>query len=125
VATEDSLEERITSYMEKLSKSKTPERNTSIIYELYGQGSCYVYDSLPVSYAMFLRDPWSFESVIDTVNAGGDTDTNAKIVGELFGALHGIEFFENAKNRWMIDELQGANEIIQLGETFCDTLNIN
>ena len=63
------------------------------IREVFGNGSCYVYTSLPFSYAFFLRNPHSFQSVLDVVNAGGDTDTNGSLVGSLLGALNGPSVF--------------------------------
>ena len=48
-----------------------------------------MYDSIPFAYAFFLRKPLKFEAVIDVINAGGDTDSNAAIVGSLQGALLG------------------------------------
>lgn len=123
-ATEDQIRDRITKLVMSVIKQEKSDRSVQSIADEYGGGSCYVYDSLPFSYAMFLRKPTSFESVIETANAGGDTDTNAKIVGEMFGALHGIEFFEAKKNRWMLQGLQGADEIIKAGNLFCDTLGI-
>lgn len=47
------------------------------------------YNSFGLSYAMFLRNPNSFDAVYDAIAAGGDTDSNASIVGSLLGALHG------------------------------------
>lgn len=91
----------------------------------FGSGSCYVYDSLPFAYAWFLRDPHSFQSILDTVNAGGDTDTNAKLVGEMIGALHGIEFFHEEENLWSIAELPCEGELIDLGNELCDVLGID
>jgi hypothetical protein len=38
-----------------------------------------------------LRSPSFEEGVVDTVQAGGDTDTNAAIAGALLGAVHGRE----------------------------------
>jgi len=38
------------------------------------------------------------EGIIDTIQQGGDTDTNAAIAGALLGAVHGIE---NIPNRWV------------------------
>lgn len=104
-----------------------PQLNSMSVDDIrreFGNGSCYVYDSLPFSYAWFLRDPGSFETILDTVNAGGDTDTNAKMVGELLGALHGIEFFENTDNRWAIEGLPCFEELIHLGNRLCDTLGL-
>jgi ADP-ribosylglycohydrolase len=47
------------------------------------------YNSFGLSYAMFVRKPDSFEAVYDVIAAGGDTDSNASIVGSLLGALNG------------------------------------
>src|SRR5262249_47265020 len=52
-------------------------------------GGCYVYESLPFSYAFFLRDPKYFTAVIDVISSGGDTDSNGALVGALQGALLG------------------------------------
>lgn len=57
------------------------------------KGSSYVYNSLPFSYYFFLRNPRSVESMWDAVNAGGDTDSNAALVGGLIGALNGASVF--------------------------------
>lgn len=59
----------------------------------FGGGTCYVLNSLPFSYALFLRDWQSIEALYATVNAGGDTDSNAAMVGALLGALHGKDLF--------------------------------
>lgn len=55
----------------------------------FGGGACYVYESLPLAYALFLRKPHSIEALYDAVNFGGDTDTVAAIVGALSGAYNG------------------------------------
>jgi ADP-ribosyl-[dinitrogen reductase] hydrolase len=59
--------------------------------EQWGGGSCYVLDSLPVSLLCFLKNPSSFEAVINAVNLGGDSDSNGSIVGALLGVLNGSE----------------------------------
>jgi len=52
--------------------------------------TCFALESIPFSLAIFLRNPDDFEqAVLEAVNAGGDTDTNASIVGGLCGALLG------------------------------------
>jgi ADP-ribosylglycohydrolase len=51
---------------------------------------CFSLESVPFSLAVFLRRHSDFEeAVLETVNAGGDTDSNAGIVGALCGALCG------------------------------------
>jgi len=54
--------------------------------------SCYTLESVPFSIATFLRHPTDFRAALkEAVEAGGDTDTNAAIVGSLVGANVGLE----------------------------------
>jgi ADP-ribosylglycohydrolase len=56
--------------------------------------SYYVYDTVPCAFYCFSRyfdDPEM--AIIESVNAGGDTDSIGCITGALCGALHGIERF--------------------------------
>ncbi|MBT5502645.1 ADP-ribosylglycohydrolase family protein [Candidatus Falkowbacteria bacterium] len=54
--------------------------------------SCYSLESIPFAIAIFFRNPTNFRAgVLEAVNAGGDTDTNAAIVGALIGANVGLE----------------------------------
>lgn len=65
--------------------------------KIFGGGGSYAFYSFGLSYAIWARsalnpdNPAPFEAVFDAVNAGGDTDTNASIVGSLVGALHGMQ----------------------------------
>jgi len=65
------------------------------VHEIGGEGkprfSCR--HSLPLSIYCFLTAPHSIESLYTAVSAGGDTDTNASIVGALVGALNGASIF--------------------------------
>lgn len=90
----------------------------------YGGGSCYVYDSLPFAYAIFLRNLHSMNGIIEAANAGGDNDTNAKIVGELLGASEGLEFFLRPENIWAVAGLRDYDKLIELANCFCDTFGI-
>jgi ADP-ribosylglycohydrolase len=66
------------------------------IVALFGGGGSYAYYSFGLSYAIWARsmlnsdNPSPFDAVLEAVNAGGDTDTNASIVGSLVGALYGM-----------------------------------
>jgi ADP-ribosylglycohydrolase len=80
-----------------------------------------VYDSLPFSYALFLRNPRSFGSIMEAVNAGGDNDTNAKLVGEMLGAYYGLDFFLTAENKWAVEGLRCYDKLLALADRFCDT----
>lgn len=82
--------------------------------------TCYVYNSLPFSLGMFFCDPHSIETLYDTINAGGDTDTNGSIVGALLGALNGVKIFP----QHLIDGLWRKDEIIDCAQRFCQRFQI-
>lgn len=83
----------------------------------FEKGGCYVYESLPFTYAYFLRDP-TIEGFYDVINAGGDTDTNGSMFGALLGALHGINVFPQK----LIDGIQNKDHIEKLIEDFIRTI---
>lgn len=108
--------------LSRISQHKTLASRQAIwsnqtIREIFGSGSCYVYDSLPFAYAFFLRNPFSFQSVIDVVNAGGDTDTNGSMVGALLGALNGVEIFPQD----LLNTLQCKDELTAIADKFIET----
>ena len=105
---------------EKLAFAKN-NLTSEKIDELFGPGSCYVYESLPFSHAWFVKDCSSMQVLQQVVEAGGDTDTNAKMVGELIGALHGIELFEQPENKWAMEMLGPiSDQLINLSDEFCN-----
>lgn len=111
------IKDRISQRFEQLGKlnfeSLTPEK----IIELFGGGTSYVYNSLPFSYAFFLRNPYSIETLYDVVNSGGDTDTNSSIIGGLLGALNGVAIFP----RHLIDGLWQKERIKATSDRFYET----
>lgn len=53
--------------------------------------SCLAYESVPLAIAISLRHPYNFQAgVLEAVNAGGDTDTIASMVGAILGAKLGL-----------------------------------
>lgn len=104
-------------------KDELPAMSQAQIIENFGNGSCYVYDSLPFSYAWFLKDPYSFQILQQVVQAGGDTDTNAKIVGEMLGALHGFDAIQTYMP-WAMEELIDADKFLAVADEFCDVFEI-
>lgn len=79
-----------------------------------------VYNSLPVAYGCFLSNPLSIASIFAAIAAGGDTDTNASIVGSLFGALHGAGAFP----AHLVEGLQMRKRIMDTAERLCERLGI-
>lgn len=113
------------SRMEKLVefKDRFHSMNRAAIIAEFGNGSCSVYESLPFSYAWFLKNPHSFSVLEEIILSGGDTDTNAKIVGEMLGALHGFESIKTYMP-WAVEQLKDIDSIIDLSEKFCDIFGI-
>jgi len=119
--TEDNLEDRMLTLFRL--RTDLPSMTQAQIIAEFGNGSCYVYDSLPFSYAWFLKNPCSFQILQQVVQAGGDTDTNAKIVGELMGALHGFEAIQTYMP-WAVRDLVGIDDLLSMTDKFCDTFRI-
>ena len=88
--------------------------------EKFGGAKGNVVDSQPFSLLMFLRHPKSIETLYDTVNAGGDTDTNASMVGALLGALNGTQIFPSH----LINGLRQKDYVLDLANRFCDRFGI-
>lgn len=93
---------------------KVPYADENIIETF--KGGCYCFESIPFSYAFFLRNPNSIECLFDVVNAGGDTDSNGSIVGSLLGALHGKSIFP----QYLIDGLVQKDEVLDVATRFAD-----
>lgn len=82
----------------------------------FGGGSCYVYNSLPLSYAFFIRSPFKIQSMIDVAYVGGDADTNASFVGGMLGALNGEQIFPDH----LKDNLDKKEDILSLANLLHD-----
>jgi ADP-ribosylglycohydrolase len=77
-------------------------------------GGCRVVESLPFSYASFLFHPRDFTVIVETVSAGGDTDSNGAFVGGLLGALMGRHIFP----RDLVAELKPPHLIERTADEF-------
>ena len=86
----------------------------------FGGGSCYVYDSLPFSYAYFMRSPFNLKGMYDVAYAGGDADTNASFVASMVGALVGPEVFPDN----LINGLVQKDEILKLADDFYEKMSL-
>lgn len=105
-------------------RNRISELTPQQIREMFGGGTSYVCHSLPTSYAYFYRNPHSFQTILDVIRSGGDTDSNGAIVGNLIGAYHGFELFEEPENRWALDGLRCREELEKLVESFCNRFGI-
>ncbi|NTW21928.1 hypothetical protein HGA34_00090 [Candidatus Falkowbacteria bacterium] len=91
-------------------------KDLAFLADYYGDKPFYVYNSLPLTYACFLKDHDSFQAVINAIRVGGDTDTNASIVGALLGAKNGTAVFPQT----LVDGLKEKDKILDVAERFCD-----
>lgn len=91
------------------------------IANCYNGAKCYVLESLPFSLAMFLRNPHSIEALYDTVNAGGDTDSNASMVAAMLGATNGVRIFPVT----LVDKLWQAEKVLKVANSFCDCFKLD
>src|SRR5262249_42825560 len=88
----ETLKDDITERFQVLEHVTGESRNEDFVRD-FGAGSVYVYNSLPFTYAFFVRNPTGIEAHYDCVSSGGDTDSNASMLGGLLGALHGTAVF--------------------------------
>ncbi len=87
---------------------------------LLGGDRFHVGYTLPFCYGMFLRNPDSVGTIYDTVSAGGDTDTNASIVGGMLGAVHGAGFFP----KHLVEGLAHRERILDTADRLCERFGI-
>ncbi len=104
----ETLKDDLTDKLRQVRKSY----DTQEIIDNFGGGSYYVYHSLPFTYAFFMKDPTNIETLYECVSAGGDTDSNASMLGGLMGALCGTEIFP----KHLVEGLSRKDEIIQLAD---------
>lgn len=106
----ETLGHKLTDRLQTLLESRTEEQ----IGHDFNRGKSYVFDSLPFTYAYFLRDYDSIQSLYNVASAGGDTDTNASMVGALLGALHGTKIFPEH----LVNGLHNLDEVEEVATDF-------
>lgn len=102
--------------IKKLYEENDTWHYDELLVKNFNGGTPYVYDSIPQAYAFFVRNP-TIESLYDAVKGGGDTDTNASVVGGLLGALHGTDIFP--KN--LVNGLKEKEVILETADKFFTT----
>lgn len=102
-------------------------KNIQHIRRILGTGP-YALESVPFSITMFLRNPTDFRScLLDTINAGGDTDTNGAMVGALLGVNRELKNIPEEWINWPRAYKQSDGKIVHYpaflgGESFAYTL---
>lgn len=98
---------------EKILKNKIEKYH---INEINSNG--YVIDSIESSLWCFMNSNNYSESVLMSVNLGGDTDTTAAINGGLAGLYYG---WKNIPEKW-INKISKKKEIINLSKRFAESI---
>lgn len=91
--TADRFSRRLESLWPFLSRTadQLPFRNTRELAKTTGT-NCFALESVPFAIAMALRHNHDFQTgILETVNAGGDTDSTAAMAGAIIGAKVGLE----------------------------------
>jgi ADP-ribosyl-[dinitrogen reductase] hydrolase len=109
----ETLKDDLKTRFELLKNDFTDEQ----IIQEFGGGTCYVYDSLPFTYAFFLKNPNNIDSLYDCISAGGDADSNGSMLAGLLGSLHGMKIFP----KHLIDGLNNSEEVLSIADEFCDS----
>lgn len=90
------------------------------VARVFGANGFHAADSLPTTWAFFLRSPRSIGALYDVVNAGGDSDSNGAMCGALLGALNGTSIIP----QYLIDQLWMRERVVKTAENLCDVLGI-
>ncbi len=90
-------------------------KDPKMLRECVGTG-CFSLESVPFAIATFHRNPLDFRAgVLEAVNAGGDTDTTAAMVGAMIGAHVGIE---GIPKEWL-DAVPDTRKAIEIADSLC------
>jgi len=84
------------------------------IIEISNGGGYVCVDSLTMVYGLFAQRIPSFQSILKAAVLGGDTDSNAAMVGAMIGGLRGNICIP----QHYIDGVHKSNEIIEIGKNF-------
>jgi ADP-ribosylglycohydrolase len=101
-------------------RTVTENSTTEEFIQSFGAGSYYVYNSLPFTYAFFVRAPTRIESLYECASAGGDTDSNASMLGGLMGALCGTSIFPKK----LVDGLHNRAAVLQVADQFSERFGL-
>jgi ADP-ribosylglycohydrolase len=108
------------SRLSALGSTDTSVLTPSQLSAMNGDDAFIVINTLPLAYACFLRHPTSIDALYEAIEVGGDTDTNASIVGGLVGALNGTPVFPTH----LVDGLVMRERILDTAERLCERLGI-
>ncbi len=84
-----------------------------------GGNSTLCWESIPYVIGVVMRNPLNVEAaILEAINGGGDTDSNASMVGAIVGAINGIDAFP----REWLELIPEVQEALELGQKFAERL---
>lgn len=116
----ETLGDNLTLRLSTLKEIKSDTSDEEIFEKYITSSYFYVYNSSPFTYAFFVRNPNSIESLYDCCSGGGDCDSNGSMLGSLLGALHGESFFP----KHLVDGLMHKDEILAIADKFAESLGV-
>lgn len=124
---DDKISDQIVEIMRRGTNGDLGTASAQEIASWFGGGTSYACNSFGLSYALFARSVYTndlvhlapFSAVFEAVEAGGDTDSNASIVGSLVGALHGVKIIPAD----LIAGVEKSEMIRELTEKFFEACN--
>jgi len=94
------------------------------LIEISSGGNYFVLNSLTMVFGLLFSQDISFELIIRAVTIGGDTDSNASMVGAVVGAIKGFGVFPTP----YIEQLYRTKELLTLAiafSNFCKLRDVN
>eukprot|EP00028_Trichosphaerium_sp_Am-I-7-wt_P000814 CAMPEP_0168523456 /NCGR_PEP_ID=MMETSP0405-20121227/9994_1 /TAXON_ID=498012 /ORGANISM="Trichosphaerium sp, Strain Am-I-7 wt" /LENGTH=362 /DNA_ID=CAMNT_0008545333 /DNA_START=160 /DNA_END=1248 /DNA_ORIENTATION=+ len=85
-------------------------------------GGFFCVDSLVMIIGLLMRKPPTFEVILDAVYIGGDTDSNAAMIGGIIGGMKGLKGLEVPEDRY-ITQLVGWRSLLDLSQRFAKLFN--
>jgi len=95
------------------------EITTTDLIEISNGGTFFVNDSLTMVYGILVHRKPCFESILEAAFIGGDTDSNAAMIGAIVGGLKGRHILPQK----YLDPLYKCHQIIEVAEKFAAILS--
>jgi len=91
------------------------------LIEISKGGSSYVINSLTMVYGLFVQQKPDLNTILKACFIGGDTDSNASMLGAMIGVLRGPSIIPKT----YVNQLYKSSEIIAFAKQFATQLILN
>jgi ADP-ribosylglycohydrolase len=89
------------------------------LIEITNGGTFFCVDSASMVIGLIIREKPSFSTILKAAFIGGDTDSNAAMVGGIVGGVYGLQ---NTIPSTFIQQLHQHDRILQVGREYADSL---